>query len=60
MGSPTLIKVSRDELTFIKICFTHVGPSDPVDGNDYQRVFSAPMLFDNNKDELDTELSSRS
>jgi AraC-like DNA-binding protein len=50
--------LSQGELTLIKVCFTHVGPSDPVDRNEYQRVFNAPVLFEENKNELIIETES--
>jgi len=50
--------LSQGELTLIKACFTHAGPSDPVDKNEYQRVFNAPILFEENKNELIIETES--
>jgi len=44
--------LSRGELRLIKVCFTHIGPSDPADRDEYQRVFNAPILFEENKNEL--------
>ena len=50
--------LSQGELTLIKACFTHVGPSDPVDRTKYQSVFNAPIFFEENKNELIIETES--
>ncbi|NOX34466.1 MAG: AraC family transcriptional regulator [Deltaproteobacteria bacterium] len=44
--------LSKGRLTLVKVCFTHVGPSDPDGKNEYQQVFNAPIIFKENKNEL--------
>ncbi len=50
--------LSQGELTLVKVCFTHVGPVDPIDRKEYQAVFNAPILFEENKNELIIETES--
>ena len=50
--------LSQGQLTLIKVCFTQAGPSDPVDRNEYRRVFNAPTLFEENRNELIIETRS--
>jgi len=50
--------LSQGELNLIKVCFTHAGPGDPDDRNEYQRMFNAPILFEENKNELIIETES--
>ena len=44
--------LTQGKLTLVRVCFTHAGPSNPEDINEYQRIFNATIKFRENKNEL--------